>query len=54
VIFDDAFAFSDAERVRGLQDMLDFAAGRGLQIIVLSCNASDYAGLGATEIRLTR
>ena len=48
VVFDDAFAYADALRVRSLQSMLDLAAARGLQVIVLSCTPSDYAGLGAT------
>lgn len=52
VIFDDAFANSDPERVRLLQGMLDLAAGRGLQIILLSCTPADYAGLGAKTILL--
>jgi hypothetical protein len=34
--------------------MLDFAASRGLQIIVLTCNPSDYAALGAKQILLSR
>jgi hypothetical protein len=48
VVFDDAFAYADAGRVQSLQSMLDLAASRGLQIIVLRCTPSDYAGLGAT------
>jgi hypothetical protein len=32
--------------------MLDLAASRGLQVIVLTCTPADYAGLGAREIRL--
>jgi DNA repair exonuclease SbcCD ATPase subunit len=52
VVFDDAFAYADPERVQTLQRMLDLAAGRGLQIIVLSCNPSDYAGLGARQVSL--
>jgi DNA repair exonuclease SbcCD ATPase subunit len=47
VVFDDSFAFSDPDRVRDLQRMLDLAAARGLQVIVLTCNPSDYAPLGA-------
>jgi len=49
VIFDDSFAFSDPNRVQTLQRMLDLAAARGLQVIVLSCNPSDYAALGARQ-----
>lgn len=49
VVFDDAFAYSDPERVQVLQRMLDLGATRGLQIIVLTCNPSDYAALGAHQ-----
>ena len=52
VVFDDSFAYSDPNRVRTLQDMLDLGARRGLQIIVLTCNPTDYAGLGAHAINL--
>jgi hypothetical protein len=33
--------------------MLDLAAGRGLQVFVLTCTPADYIGLGARETRLT-
>jgi len=49
VVFDDAFSFSDPHRVQSLQRMLDLAANRGLQVIVLTCNPSDYAALGARQ-----
>ncbi|MCD5416649.1 hypothetical protein LR032_06160 [Candidatus Bipolaricaulota bacterium] len=52
IVFDDAFAYSDPERVNRLQRMLDLGASRGLQIIVLTCNPSDYAALGARQIVL--
>ncbi|WP_218281004.1 ATP-binding protein, partial [Verrucomicrobium spinosum] len=52
LVFDDAFAYSDPGRVRTLQRMLDLAATRGLQVIVLTCNPADYATLGAREFRL--
>ncbi len=52
VVFDDAFAYSDPERVNQLQRMLDLAATRGLQVIVLSCNPADYASLGAKTVVL--
>ena len=52
VVFDDAFAYPDPDRVNQLQRMLDLAANRGLQVIVLTCNPSDYAALGATSIHL--
>lgn len=54
VVFDDAFTNSDPERTRSIQRTLDLAANRGLQIIVLTCSESDYAGLGAAEVVLER
>ena len=54
IVFDDAFAYSDPERVNKLQRMLDLAASRGLQIIVLTCTPLDYAGLGAKQVILER
>ncbi len=54
VVFDDAFAYSDPERVRQLQRMLDLAAARGLQLIILTCNPVDYAALGAQHTVLSR
>jgi DNA repair exonuclease SbcCD ATPase subunit len=50
LVFDDAFAYSDPQRVNQLQRMLDRAAARGLQVIVLTCNPSDYVALGAQQI----
>jgi hypothetical protein len=50
LVFDDAFAYSDPDRVQTLQRMLDLAAARGLQIIILTCNPSDYAALGANQV----
>lgn len=52
VVFDDAFAYSDPTRIQALQRMLDLAAARGLQVIVLTCNPTDYSGFGASEFRL--
>ncbi len=52
IVFDDAFAYADPVRVQALQRMLDLAALRGLQVIVLSCTPADYLGLGAREHRL--
>lgn len=54
VVFDDAFAYSDPERVTSLQRMLDLAANRGIQVIVLTCNPTDYAALGARQTLLRR
>ncbi len=52
VVFDDAFAYSDAGRLPQLQNMLDLAASRGLQLILLSCAPGDYASLGAVGVSL--
>lgn len=52
VVFDDAFAYADPLRVQALQRMLDLAARRGLQVIVLSCTPADYRALGARECHL--
>lgn len=52
LILDDAFVNSDPDRVKKLHRMLYLAADHGLQVIVLTCNPSDYATLGAKEIRL--
>jgi len=52
LVFDDAFAYSDPRRVIELQRMLDLAATRGLQVIVLTCNPADYAALGARTVTL--
>jgi len=53
IVFDDAFAYSDPDRVSTMQGMLDLGASRGLQVIVLSCNPSDYAGLGTSSVTLS-
>lgn len=49
ILFDDAFAYSDPERIQSLQRMLDLAATRGLQIIVLTCTPVEYSAFGAGE-----
>lgn len=46
IIFDDAFAYSDADRLRRVRSMLFLASQRGLQVIVLSCTPAEYEGLG--------
>jgi DNA repair exonuclease SbcCD ATPase subunit len=53
ILFDDAFAFTDPARVQSLQRMLDLAAVRGLQVIVLTCTPADYSAFGAEETRLS-
>jgi DNA repair exonuclease SbcCD ATPase subunit len=52
ILFDDAFAYADDDRIQSLQRMLDLAANRGLQVLVLTCTPADYIGLGAIETRL--
>lgn len=52
IVFDDAFAFTDPGRVQSLQRMLNLAAMRGLQLIVLTCTPNDYSAFGAVEVRL--
>lgn len=52
IVLDDAFAYADPARVQSLQRMLDLAATRGLQIIVLTCTPADYTAFGARELRL--
>jgi len=52
VVFDDAFVYSDADRVQRLQRMLNHAADAGLQVIVLTCSPGDYVALGAHQINL--
>ena len=54
VVLDDAFAYSDPDRVQRIQDMLFLAGRRGLQVIVLTCTPLDYAGAGGKEIQLRR
>lgn len=50
IVFDDAFAYSDPNRVQAVQRMLDLASTHGLQVIVLTCTPSDYSALGARSI----
>ncbi len=54
VVFDDAFAFSDPDRVHGMHRMLDRAARQGLQILVMTCNPTNYTSLGAQQLMLNR
>ena len=52
VVFDDAFAYTDPERVQSLQRMLSLASLRGLQVILLTCTPNEYSAFGAHETRL--
>jgi DNA repair exonuclease SbcCD ATPase subunit len=54
IVFDDAFVNADPSRLAGIHAMLDRAADRGLQVIVLSCNHRDYDGLGAATVELPK
>ena len=47
-----AMAAAYMDRIDTLQRMLDLGASRGLQIIILTCNPSDYAALGARQVIL--
>ena len=42
LLFDDAFANTDAQRLEGVLEMLQQAVSRGLQVIVLSCDPDPY------------
>lgn len=52
IVFDDSFAYSDGDRIQSLQSMLDLAATRGLQVLIISCTPAHYIGLGAKETAL--
>ena len=54
MVFDDAFVNSDPERIEAVQRVLYFASRRGLQIIVLSCNPTQYATFANKRIDLPR
>ena len=54
LVLDDAFVNSDAERVNGLLLMIYRAAENGLQILLCTCNPTDYSELGTNEIRLAK
>ena len=54
IVFDDAFVNADATRLAAVQDMLDLAANRGLQVVVLSCNHRDFDGLGTDPVVFER
>jgi DNA repair exonuclease SbcCD ATPase subunit len=52
LVFDDAFSFTDSNRLEALPFMLEHAIEAGLQIIIASCNPLPYARLGAKTITL--
>jgi DNA repair exonuclease SbcCD ATPase subunit len=45
LVFDDAFTNSDRERLVGLRRMLERGIQQGIQIVLLTCHADDYAAL---------
>ena len=52
VILDDALVFSDDQRMQTMFDILNVAAQR-VQIIVFTCRAQLFEGLGAQRLELT-
>ena len=52
LVFDDAFANADPERIEGVKRMLAAAVQRGLQVILLSCDPSSYAGFADLSLEL--
>jgi hypothetical protein len=53
IVLDDAFAYSDPERLPRVHGMLDRAARNGVQVIILSCTPGDYLGLGGCTLLLS-
>ena len=52
VLFDDAFAYSDAARLGPLINMLDLAASRRLQVLLLTHQPAEYRAFGAETVML--
>lgn len=52
IIFDDAFTYSDPQRLQALQQMLYLASTRGLQIILLTMHPQNYQTLPAQQTTL--
>lgn len=53
LLFDDAFTNSDPERVALVKAMLTTAAGRGLQIILLTCDPAAYGAFADRVVNLS-
>ncbi len=49
VVLDDAFSYSDPERIKGICRALDRAGGNG-QVVVLTCDPDRYRDLGAATV----
>ena len=52
LLFDDAFANTDAQRLNGVLGMLEQAVSRGLQVIVLSCDPDPYKSVANKMIMI--
>lgn len=52
VLFDDAFTNSDPQRLQGVLAMLEMAAARGLQVIVMSCDPDPYRAIADMVVEL--
>jgi len=52
LVFDDAFTNSDPERVQIVKQMLGTAVGRGLQVILLTCDPGAYGNFADQSIWL--
>ena len=52
LVFDDAFANSDPERIEMIKRMLETAVARGLQIILLTCDPAAYGSFAQKVVEL--
>jgi DNA repair exonuclease SbcCD ATPase subunit len=52
LLFDDAFANSDRERIAVIEAMMRTAVARGLQVIVFTCDQRAYGRLGGEIVQL--
>jgi len=53
IVLDDSFVNADPGRLGRMHAMLDAAASDGLQVILITCDPSTHATLGARQIDLT-
>ncbi|KGG14455.1 DNA double-strand break repair Rad50 ATPase [Prochlorococcus sp. SS52] len=53
LVFDDAFANSDPERIPHIKQMLTKAVNQGLQVIILTCDPESYASFAEQIFRLS-
>ncbi len=54
LVFDDAFANSDPQRIPFIKDMILKAAEKGLQIIILTCDPSSYESFSNILVKLDK